>query len=109
MALTKAKLAMDAGGQPIQGALHPRFKGSQIVAFTAVAGTSTVLTEAEIVRLIASEDCYVRFGDFSTVVATAADMFLKKEQAEYFNLRKMRYVSAVRVITSGNLYVTIMD
>jgi hypothetical protein len=105
----KSRLAMDANGQSIQGAMRPRVGGSQNVSYTAVAGVSTILTDSEIVRLISTTDCHIRFGESNAVAATSTDMFMKASEPEYFSLRGSKYISAIRDSADGTLNIQIME
>jgi hypothetical protein len=42
------------------------------------------LKEATVVRLIATQDCYVKFHDFVDDKAASPDMLIKANQPEYF-------------------------
>lgn len=112
---TKAKLATDANGMQIQGALRPMPGSSQNVTVVAANSVSTKLVDAngvpyEIVRLLSTVDAYVRFGDFATVAAAIADMYLKANMAEYFSLRGMSYIAVIRIGASdGIMNIQVMD
>jgi len=101
----KVTMVVDGNGVATQGALHPL--STTIIAFTDTAGVNADSFVAEVVRLIATEDCYVKFGD-GDIVATSSDMLIKANQPEYFTLRGEGYISAIRVTSSGNLFVTVM-
>jgi hypothetical protein len=105
MALKKSKLASDANGQAIQGALSP-FQVIN-VNYTDSSAKSAAI-EAEVVRLIATSDCYVKFGD-SDVAATSSDMLLKGSLAEYFTLGGRKYIAAIRVSSNGTLNITVVS
>jgi hypothetical protein len=112
---TKAKMATDANGTQIQGALRPKPGASQNVTVVAANTVSTKLVDAggvpyEIVRLLSTVDAYVRFGDFATVAAAVADMYLKASMAEYFSLRGMSYIAVIRIGgADGILNIQVMD
>jgi hypothetical protein len=107
MALKKARLSSDAGGTAIQGALHPTT--TTVIAFTDSSGANSSAILAEVVRLIAAQDCYVKFGTGADVAATTSDMLLKAGQPEYFTMDGNSYIAAIRATSnSGNLYATIM-
>jgi len=105
----KSRLTVDANGQSIQGALRPRVGGSLNVSYTAAAGTSTILSNAEIVRLISTTDCHVRFGEVDNVAAVVTDMLMKAGQYEYFSLRGSKYISAIRDTADGSLNIQIVE
>jgi len=104
MAVKKVNLVHDANGSPVQGALSPY--STVVVAFDASARNTNPL-EGEIVRLIATQDCHIKFGG-AVVTATTSDMFLKGSQAEYFTLRGSTYIAAIKSAGAGNLYITVM-
>ncbi len=99
-------LAVDKNGSPIQGTLYPR--KTTVIAFTGTAAVNTTAFAGSVVRLIATEDCYVKFGVDTVVAVAATDFLLKANIAEYFT-QKEGYISAVRVTTSGSLFVTEME
>ena len=105
MTLKKSKLASDAFGNAIQGALHPTT--TTVIAFTDTAAKNNTAIVAEVVRITSEQDCYLKFGD-SGVVATTSNMPMKAGQPEYFTMDGDTYISAIRVSVSGNLFVTIM-
>jgi len=109
MAREKVRMAMDANGQPIQGALCPRRNGSQNVSVGAASVVSTELVSAEVVRLAATTDCRIRFGDFAAVAAVATDMLLHGGFPEYFNLRNYKYIAVLQDTAGGILNIQIMD
>ena len=111
MATTTAKkirFARDQGGDPIQGALFP--KATVVIAFTNTAAKNADEIVAQVVRLVATQDCYVKIHDLSDAMAgIVTDMLLKANLAEYFTMNGKKYISAIRVISSGNLFVTVME
>jgi hypothetical protein len=108
MARDKLKMAMDANGQPLQGALCPRKGDSQNVVVAGASAVSTEITDAEVVRLYSTTDCHIRFGDFATVAAVATDMFLPKNLPEYFNLRGNRWIAVIQDSAGGTLNIQVM-
>lgn len=76
----------------------------QLVAYTGTAGQSAAINANE-VTVVASSDCYVKFGANPTATVGAGSMFLKA--GEIFT-RKITYgwkVSAVQASAGGNLCV----
>jgi hypothetical protein len=104
MAVKKVCLVYDANGSPVQGALSPY--STTVVAFDGSARNIAPL-EGEIVRLIATQDCHIKFGG-AVVVATTNDTFLKANQVEYFSLRGNTYIAAIKDPGAGSLYITVM-
>lgn len=100
----KIRLSYDASGVHVQGALHP--ESTIKIDFTDTSASNTNPFDAEVVRLLATQDCFVKFGDMS-VAATNADMYFKANQPEYFTLRD-QYIAAIRSTVNGSLYVTLM-
>ena len=91
----KIKLVVDANGVGIQGAFHPA--SAQLVAIGAGSLRSTVISGVEVVRLVASGNCHVKFSDQSTVTAVAAtDMYLAAYIPEYFSLKGDTYIAVIR-------------
>jgi len=111
MAQDKIRMVMDAYGQPVQGALRPRIGGSQNVAYAGagVSFHSTLLVNAEVVRLVATTDCHLRFGDFDHPTALVTDMLVKANQPEYFALRGSTYIAVCRDSADGYLNIQIME
>jgi len=102
----KIRLPRDQGGDGVQGALFPQ--ETVVIAFTDVAAKNADAITAQVVRLIASQDCHVKFQDMSDALATATAMLLKAGIAEYFSINGKKYISAIRDSANGSLYVTIM-
>ena len=89
---------------------NPETVSSQKVSYTAIsAATATAFgSQTYVVRIVASTDCYIRFGP-STVTATTDDMFIKAAWTpEYFICSPGQYVAAIRDAVSGTLFVTEM-
>lgn len=102
----KFKLPTDANGHPVI-ALQP--DKTVKIDFGAVAGVnSSSPIVANVVRLHATAACYVKFGDVSSLAATTSDMYLEANKPELFNISERQYVSAIRSVGDGSLYVTIM-
>jgi len=107
VATRKVRMVTDGNGVAVQGALHP--KNTTPIAYTDVAGVNATSFACEIVRLYSTTDCFVKFGDLSTLAATSGDMFLKAYTPEYFSMRGDSRISAIRSSVSGSLYVTEME
>lgn len=95
---------MDANqtiGRPITGK-------SVTVTYTGTAGTTAaVTTDARVVRVVSTTDCYIQIGISPT--ATSADLFLPAYTPEYFGAQggvTGTKVSAIQVSTGGSIYVT---
>ena len=107
VATRKVVMVTDGNGVAVQGALHP--KSTTAIAYTAVAGVNATPFACQVVRLHSTTDCYVKFGDLSTLAALVTDMFLKANTPEYFTMRGNSRISAIRDSVSGTLYVTEME
>lgn len=87
-------------------------QASQKVSYTAasaVCGTEFG-SQTYVVRLIASTDCYIKFGKTSAssvLTATTSDMFVKADWTpEYIMVTPGQSVAAIRASADGTLYVT---
>jgi len=74
---------------------------------TSTSGTSAAvsLNNAYIVRLHATEDCFVKFGD-STVTASASDMPMDSGIEVFGVPSAATHIAAIQSSTSGTLTVT---
>lgn len=84
-----------------------RPRTTQNVAFT---GTSARTTNAignfiQVVRLVATQACYVRVGN-STVAATTADFLLPANTVDYIIVDPGSFIAAIQVSAGGTLSVT---
>lgn len=78
----------------------------QTVAFTDSQARSTVLTVGAKYHMWADQDCYIVVGG-SGISATSSDYRLNKNRViEFIPKTSTNYVSALRISTSGNLYVS---
>ena len=80
---------------------------TQKVAYTgtAAATTNAVGNSTNVVRLVATTDCYLAFGAGPT--ATTGSMYFPANTVEYFSVNPGNTkISALRVNTSGTLDVT---
>jgi hypothetical protein len=110
MALRRITMEVDGNGQAIQGALCPSPGKSQNFSYTDTANHSTdALTGAEIVRIVSTTDCHIRFGYFDFPVAVVTDMLIRTGQPEYFALRGYNCISAIRDTVSGVLNIQVME
>lgn len=76
------------------------------VAYTDTAGTTAALpSNTEVVRVIATTDCFIEIGTSPTAVADTG-LYLAALVPEYFSCPPSGKVSAIRVTTSGTIYVT---
>ena len=82
---------------------------SQKRTFTAVSAQSTALDSwTNVVRVYATQDCYLAFGESPTAVATGTDVFLPAGQAEYFRVDGGCKIAVIRDSADGNLFITEM-
>jgi hypothetical protein len=82
---------------------------TQKASFTATSAriTNAVGDFVNVVRLIATQDCFVKIGQGS-ISATTSDVFLKANEAEYFRCHPGEKVAAIRSSADGDLYITEM-
>ena len=79
--------------------------GNDTLAFTATADRSGALTVGSKYHVWADQDCWVASGG-SGVTAVSGDYPLPKNQVrEYIPQSGLDYLSAVRIATSGSLYI----
>ncbi len=76
------------------------------VAYTGTAGTtSAVDSQANVVRVVATTDCFIEIGTNPTAVANTG-MYLPALTPEYFACPEGAKVSAIQVSAGGTIYVT---
>lgn len=81
---------------------------SQTISFsgTSAVNSTDFNSKTRVVRLHATEDCFVVFGD-STATATSSNMFLPADQTEYFGIQSNETrIAAIQSSTGGTLYIT---
>ena len=90
----------DSLGTPIQAS-------GLTVAYTTTAGTTARLPqETNWVRVVVTTDAWVEILAGNVPVATSTGMYMVAFVPEYFACPPSGRVSAVRVSTSGSIYVT---
>ena len=89
-------------------ALHPA--STQVVSFTDMVGINSQPIKVQTVRVVATQDCYIRFHKLpSETKATSSDMLLPANHPEYFLMGYEReFISVVQVSTGGKLFITSM-
>jgi hypothetical protein len=103
----KIKLISDANGVGVQEVFHP--EASQNINIGVASALSTDLTGVEIVRLVATGNCHVKFGN-STITAGATDMYVPTDTPEYFSLGGDTYIAVIQDAAAlGLLFITPMD
>lgn len=106
MAAKRVRLVTDGNGNVVQ-ALHP--KSTVVINVSTVNQTSTdALLGIEVVRLCATEACYVKFG----AVATVNDVYLSAGIPENFTLRGDQFISCIKTsggAGTGKLHITLFD
>lgn len=100
----KVRLRFDGNGAPVQGALSP--DSTTKINFTDTSAINSTPFNAEVVRLIATQDCHVKMGGPGSA-STTNDMLIKANQPEYFALRD-QHIAVIRDSVNGTLYVTVM-
>jgi len=79
---------------------------SLTVAYTGTAGTTAALpSNTEVVRIVATTDCFIEIGTSPTAVANTG-MYLTALVPEYFSCPGSGKVSAIKVTSDGSIYVT---
>ncbi len=83
----------------------PTVGAGQAIAFSTVAGRSTVLVTGGRYWIWASEGCWIAFGD-NTITAASGDFPLPPGAVtEYIPTTDLDYVSAVQINQTGTLYI----
>jgi hypothetical protein len=96
------KMPHDGNGKPIPVALWGTM---QAVSFDgSVATGNAVATTTKVVRLCATQDCYVLFGASPTAAANTS-ILLPKGVVEYVEITGGHKVAAIKVATAGILNV----
>jgi hypothetical protein len=80
--------------------------GGQTVAFTDSAARSTALTVGTKYQIVSDQDCYVASGTVAVTATSSSFRLLKNQYREYVPTAGYTYVSALRIATSGNLYIS---
>lgn len=78
------------------------------VNYTATAGTAgqAIGAQSRIVRVMCTTECLVAFPVTPIAAAATRPIYLPSSAPEYFKVSPGAYVYAVRVSTSGTIYVT---
>lgn len=99
----------DKNGQQIQALKLGGTAKCKSVAFTGTAGTSAAIdaNNTSIVRVVATQDCFIEIG--AAVTATTSDAFLPAGLPEYFIVGAGEVISAIQEDTAGTLYITEME
>ena len=80
---------------------------SQLLAFTGASAQSTALqASTTLVRLFATQDCFIAVGSNPTAAADGTSMFIAAGVTEYVGVAQGAKIAAIRNTTSGNLYIT---
>jgi excinuclease UvrABC helicase subunit UvrB len=77
---------------------------------TSAVTSSSIGDQINVVRLAATQACYVKFGNTTAITATSSDMYIPANVPEYFSIPVggARYVAAIRVSVDGVLDITEM-
>jgi hypothetical protein len=102
----KISMPFDDHGVEVQNALFP--SSTEVVLVRVAANCSVTPMVGQVVRLVATSNCYIKFGNV-VAVATSSDVFLPANLPEYFSLRLDQYISVIRDTADGKLYITIME
>lgn len=106
--MTLSSLAYDEYGSPIQ-AMKPGTTQTIAVGASSVASASAVGATINVVRLIATTNCFVKFGAGSPA-ATTSDTPLFANQEVYFRVDEGQgiKVAVIQMSAGGTLYMTEM-
>lgn len=106
--MTDILLPSDKHDNPIQ-AMAPGVTQTLVFSSTSAATTNALSKNTVVVRLIATQPCFVKIAT-GTPTATTADMYLPAGIPEYFAAEGIYTlkVAALSVGTAGTLYVTEM-
>ncbi len=79
---------------------------SQALAFTNVSAQSVAVgANTTLVRLFATEDCFIAIGSNPTAAANSS-MFIPSGISEYIGIAKGDKIAAIYSTTNGTLYIT---
>lgn len=98
-----AQLTRDDQGNPIP-VMRPGVS-VRIAVGAASAASAALSTFASVVRLKATTDCHVAFGD---TAASVTDLALSAGETEYFAVRGGSVIRVIRAAADGFLNVTEM-
>ena len=84
------------------------------VAYTGTAGTTAAVggastTDSNVVRVIATTDCFITITTVGTAAVATSGMYLPALTPEYFSCPPSAKVSAIQVSAGGTIYVTPMQ
>lgn len=81
---------------------------SQTVAYTGTAGTiaNALPSNCNVVRVIATSDCFIEITVKGTAAVANTGMYLSAGMPEYLECDAGAKVSAVQVSEAGSIYVT---
>ena len=78
---------------------------NQTVSITGTSAQSSAFqTGARIVRLFATQDCFVAIG--SNPTATTSDCFMPSGLVQYFGVQEGQKLAVIRSSSNGTLYIT---
>jgi len=85
----------------------PMPASSVTVSYTGTAGTTTAMpANANVVRVVATTDCFIEITSAGTAAVADTGMFLPANSPEYFACPPLAKVSAIQYITAGSIKVT---
>lgn len=99
-------LHKDKDGREVQGAMTPLV--ARKISVTDTTARQALTYSCRIVRLVATKNCFVNFGD-GTVEAANTDHYMAEGATEYFHLLIWQtYIAAIRSTENGTLYISEM-
>ena len=97
-----SKLARDTTGHDVQAMA---FGATLVRAFTGSSAQSAAVSDTTyVVRLVATQDCFVEIGPDPT--ATTSSAYLPAGVVEYVSITPGHKVAALQSSAGGNLYIT---
>lgn len=85
----------------------PMPASSLTVAYTGTAGTTAAVhANANVVRVVATTDCFIEITAAGTAAVANTGMYLAAFVPEYFSCPSLAKVSAIQVSAAGSIYVT---
>lgn len=79
---------------------------SQKVAFDSSTQSSAFAANTTLIRVIATQDCHLKFGTSPTALTDGTCVFLKAGLPEYFGVIGLQKVAAIKDSAAGSLFIT---
>lgn len=95
------KIFTDETGAPVDAA---SYGAAFNISFTGTAANSSVFTDLGLIRIVATENCYVKVG--VSAVAANTDTYLPAGFVETVRVKNGERISVIRASADGILNVT---